>query len=70
MSEIIPAPNVHIGFVPIDSYDKSYDNDTIGIPVYLNPSREDLLTELRMSSKLEDYKWILSGVALFLTEAE
>ena len=67
-SEIIPAPQVHIGFVPIDGKYESRDNSLVAVPVYLNPSREDFLMELQVPAKGDQQKWVLSGVALFLSE--
>lgn len=67
--EVTPTPEVTIGFVPIDAADTYRQREAVGIPVYLNPSREDLLMELQMPMDREDEhdKWILSGVALFLS---
>jgi dynein heavy chain 2 len=71
-SEMTPTPNVTIGFVPADSPEAEHDRSdrTIGIPVYLTPTREDFLVEIKVpiSSSEDNRKWLLSGVALFLTE--
>lgn len=70
-SEMTPTPHVTLGFVPIDSGEKdSKERETIGIPVYLSPSREDFLMEVDVpvDGKGDTGKWVLSGVALFLTE--
>ena len=72
-SEMTPTPHVTIGFVPCD-YDPDSNRDrdlgSIGIPVYLSPSREEFLMEIDVpvSSKVDTGKWVLSGVALFLCE--
>jgi hypothetical protein len=67
-----PTPDVTIGFVAADSPEASQDRDgrSIGIPVYLTPTREDFLVEIQMpiARSEEKRKWLLSGVALFLTE--
>lgn len=70
-SEMTSIPHVTVGFVPLDSPDtRERDTITIGVPVYLSPSREDFLLEIDMpvSGKGDTGKWILSGVALFLSE--
>jgi dynein heavy chain 2 len=70
-SELSPSPNVSIGFVPIAANDPYSTDEMIHIPVYLTPSREDFLMDLPMPSDRADRsKWILSGVALFLSEGE
>lgn len=63
------TPEVAVGFVPIKARE-TYESDmAVMIPVYLTPTREDHLTELQMPLQApEDHdKWILSGVALFLS---
>lgn len=67
-AEMTTTPNVCIGFVPISAEDTYPADASVAIPVYLSPTREDLLTELQMPIKGDDQgKWILSGVALFLS---
>ena len=65
---MMTTPNVHIGFVAKDASEPYRKNEALPIPVYLTPSREDFLTELQMPINAEAGKWVLSGVALFLTE--
>jgi dynein heavy chain 2 len=72
-SEMAPTPNVTIGFVPVTSplaLQALEGGRAIGIPVYLTPSREDFLVEIQVpvGSSEDNKKWLLSGVALFLTE--
>ena len=69
-SELSPAPVVSIGFVLSEEDPK--DQDMLLVPLYLTPSRESLLIELRMPvSHMEDCsKYILSGIALFLSDDE
>lgn len=77
-SEIIPAPLIHFGFIPIPEVndEKKGPKSPAGveIPVYLNPSREDFLLEFLIpygnKNNEDKEKWILAGVALFLSEAE
>ena len=74
-SELQPAPNVTIGFTQL-SGNKSigYENSnslSMSIPVYLSPSREYFLMELNMNVAAgERDKWVLAGVALFLSGEE
>lgn len=70
-SEMVPTPEVSIGFVSKKAPDMYSKSECVAIPVYLSPTREDLLTELTMPmANRDDSKWILSGVALFLNEDE
>ena len=69
--EMTPTPNVTIGFVSDPKDDR--ESDTIGVPVYLSPSREEFLMEVDMSASnggSGDGRWVLSGVALFLSEGD
>lgn len=72
-NELCIAPTVTIGFVDKKENTSIYkENEAVSIPVYLTPSREDFLIELPVpiNSNNEEgqHKWILAGVALFLTE--
>ena len=71
-NEISSAPNVAFGFIN-SANDRDKDRDSseegsIGIPLYLTPTREEFLMELQMPIEGEKDKWILSGVALFMSE--
>ena len=70
--EMTPTPHVTIGFVSDAKDDR--ETDTIGVPVYLSPSREEFLMEVDMSANTNgssgDGRWVLSGVALFLSEGD
>ena len=70
-SELSPAPHVSIGFIPTSGSEPYGKGQAIGIPVFLSTSREEYLMEIQMpcESGSKD-KWVLSGVALFLSEAE
>jgi dynein heavy chain 2 len=72
-NELAPAPNVTIGFVPLKAPDVYDSKEAIGIPVFLSSTREDFLMEVHMPidptpGKRDTSKWILGGVALFLTD--
>lgn len=69
-SEITPAPQVHIGFVPIVAKDAQNSSDIVDVPIYLTPSREEFLVEISMPVKGDQNTWVLSGVSLFLSEDE
>eukprot|EP00981_Chlorochromonas_danica_P004240 scaffold857_cov152-Ochromonas_danica.AAC.23 len=71
-AELIPVPDVTIGFVSSVSQDVYRPDEAISVPVYLTPSREDFLMELQMPIPRADDqdRWILSGLALFLSEEE
>lgn len=70
-NEISSAPNVTIGFVEAGRSETSDSLDkTIGIPLYLTPTREELLTELAIPIDGDYDRWVLAGVALFMSEDE
>jgi dynein heavy chain 2 len=71
-NEISSAPNVTIGFIEdkLRREDGNSRDETIGIPLYLTPTREELLAELMMPIEGDFDKWVLAGVALFMTEDE
>jgi dynein heavy chain 2 len=67
-SELSPAPNVTVGFVLTE--DAETDADSLSVPLYLNTSRESQLIDLEMPvANMEDKsRWVLAGVALFLSD--
>lgn len=70
-SELSPSPSVCIGFVSADTPEPYSIEDTIAIPAYFTPSREDFLMDIPMPADSQDKtRWILAGVGLFLTEGE
>lgn len=71
-SEMTPTSHVTLGFIAVDTIDEDRKERTIGIPVYLSPSREEFLMEVEMpvDGKGDTGKWVLSGVALFLSEED
>lgn len=72
-SELTVTSDVKIAFIAKDSDDDPYKSqDTISIPVYFTPSREEFLMELKMpvNNSIDSGKWILAGVSLFLNEGE
>jgi len=68
-NEISAAPIVAFGFIPTDE-DERRRGETIGIPLYLTPTRETLLAEFGMPIDGDKEKWVLGGVALFMSEEE
>jgi dynein heavy chain 2 len=71
-AELTPVPDVTVGFVPLDTRDTYGAEAAVTVPIYLTPSREDLLSELQMplGTANEQDRWVLSGVALFLREED
>jgi dynein heavy chain 2 len=65
--EMIPSPTVYIGFIPIEAPEPYRLDEALGVPVYLSPSREDFIMELQMPTNNNNNKWILAGVAMFLS---
>jgi len=65
------APDVCIGFVSSETAEPYSSDETIAIPAYLTPTREDFLMDLPMPSSNQDkQRWILAGVGLFLSDGE
>jgi hypothetical protein len=72
-SELSVTADVKIAFIAKDStHDPYAAQDTISIPVYFTPNREEFLMELKMpiSQAADSGKWTLAGVGLFLNEGE
>ncbi len=71
-SELVPVPEVTIGFVPMQAGDSYAADSAVAVPVYLTPSREEFLMELSMpmSQSGDQDRWILTGLALFLSEED
>ena len=70
-SEVSAAPPVCIGYVPADAEDIYSSNGSVSVPVYLSPSREEFLVELRIpTAGADSERWILAGCAGFLTDEE
>lgn len=67
-SEMSMAPEVVIGFVTKDVPDVYSEGTAVSIPLYTSTIREELLLELLMPLDDDPTRWILSGVALFLSE--
>ena len=68
-SEIVQAPSVTIGFVSKDEQDPYSKERSIGVPTYFSNTREEFLMELAMPCGPDEQdRWVLAGVALFLTE--
>lgn len=69
-SELVPVPEVTIGFAPVQSQDVYSRDSAVTVPVYLTPSREEFLVQLQMPMPHsgDHDRWVLTGLALFLTE--
>ncbi len=67
-SEMSMAPEVVIGFVTKDVPDVYNEGAAVAIPLYTSTTREELLSELMMPLDDDPTRWVLSGVALFLSE--
>ena len=69
-SELVPVPEVTIGFVTFKAPDSYNPESAVAVPVYLTPTREEFLMELQlpMPHSGEQDRWILTGLALFLSE--
>jgi len=66
MSPITPCIFAYIGKNEKDPYHG--DDDSLAVPVYFSPNREDFICELKMPCRGGRTEWILSGAALFLTD--
>ena len=67
-SELCAAPAVTIGFVAQDVNEPYRKGTAISIPTYFSTNREEYLMELQMPCEGDHGKWVLAGVALFLTD--
>jgi dynein heavy chain 2 len=67
-AELTQAPPVVIGFVTKDVSDPYPDDAAVSVPLYLSTTREEYLTELMMPLDGSPTRWVLAGVALFLSE--
>jgi dynein heavy chain 2 len=66
--EMAPMPHCHMAWVPKGTRDPYPAEASLSAPVYLSLSRETLLTNVSLPcSRGEQDKWILGGVAVFLT---
>jgi dynein heavy chain 2, cytosolic len=70
--ELTPTSDVCIGFVSKSARDTYDEQSAVTVPIYLTPTREEFLMELQMPMNTpgDQNRWILSGVALFLTEED
>jgi len=67
-AEMASTPPVCVGFVATSAEDTYRADEAVTIPIYLSPSREDIVADLQMPIRGGDAnRWVLSGVALFLT---
>jgi dynein heavy chain 2 len=72
-SELIPVQPVTIAFIEdTQKNNKISAHNNVLIPVYISPTREDYIMEIEMPSPsdVNNDKWILAGVAMFLAENE
>lgn len=69
--ELARAPGLYLCFVPIREPEPYRGSETLKIPVYYSPSRENLLVDISIpiTSIDEKNKWILAGVAFFLSSS-
>lgn len=69
-SELTTTPELLVGFVPLTCGDMYEAARSVAVPLYQTVSREDFLLELLMplGGEGDQNRWVLGGVALFLTE--
>eukprot|EP00760_Papus_ankaliazontas_P016261 PhM_4_TR16775/c0_g1_i1/m.22691/K10414/DYNC2H, DNCH2; dynein heavy chain 2, cytosolic len=66
---LLGMPDCHVGWVIQDSK-KDLDACVVGLPVYVNQTREILLVELDVPCQSSDKdKWVLSSVAIILEQS-
>ena len=66
--ELEVAPLVTVAYLPFSDAEKYASSASLKIPVYYSTTRERLLTELSIPGGDDLPRWILAGVALFLSE--
>ena len=66
--EMARAPTLYLSFVPATDADPYRGSETLKVPVYSSPSRENLFVDILIpiTSREDQNKWVLAGVALFL----
>ena len=64
--EIVPLPPLVIGYSKVALSDKI---NSLQLPVYHDATRRQFLFEIQLPIKEDADTWILSGVAIFLSQA-
>eukprot|EP01116_Phalansterium_solitarium_P024802 TRINITY_DN91_c0_g1_i1.p1 TRINITY_DN91_c0_g1~~TRINITY_DN91_c0_g1_i1.p1 ORF type:complete len:4098 (+),score=2051.07 TRINITY_DN91_c0_g1_i1:208-12501(+) len=67
---VVPIPHYYIGWIPQDLPDPHKGDNCINAPLYLSGKRDKFICEIGLPCQGDRVKWILAGVALFLTETE
>jgi len=66
---LLPLPNCSLYYIPMDESDPYGDpSSSLSVPVYVAPTREEFVCEIRMPCKGQQERWILSGVAVCLND--
>ena len=68
-SEVIQLPICNIAWIS-ESQPDPYPQSTVETPLYFNLDREKLLCTLKMAANGSSSRFIISGVALFLTGSD
>jgi dynein heavy chain 2 len=65
----LTLPLIYAAYIPNNDAEPYPEaNTALSIPLYYNPTREEFITEFRLPCKGQLDRWILTGVALFLTD--
>lgn len=69
-AEVLSAGPCTLAWIPADATSPFYEPNTatVDVPVYQNLLREKLITVLSMPCTGTKDKWLLAGIALFLSE--
>ena len=66
--EMSPAPSLYLSYVALSHPEPYRTGETLGVPVYLSPSREKHLVDLTVPARGDPSTWVLAGVAFLLSE--
>lgn len=64
-----PLPPCQLAFIPKEAPEPYPDsNAALALPVYVAPSREEFVCEMRVPCKGQNDRWVLAGAAIMLNE--
>ncbi|EFO12423.2 dynein heavy chain isotype 1B [Loa loa] len=64
---VATAPNLYIAWISADSPDVYEKDQSIFVPLYATPERNQLIAEVQMPCTKNSDRWIIASVALFLS---
>jgi hypothetical protein len=65
---MVQLPPCTLAYIPKEEGEPYPDPGALAVPVYVATTREEFVCEIRVPCKGQADRWILSGVALFLSD--